>query len=359
MSLNTIIKEFWRFIKDSFFKIIIGAVIFAFISIGIVFLFDRMIPNALTSATIEVNTDDSVDKSDAKESRDYLREIFGIEPASFQIYVQVADGDPFTNSFIFDEYYTSYPFVSEISKNSDFQLPETLAHEERLGHKKTAEYRGSIAGIRDTSTHVITFRVQSESTAADNLRLAELIFEDIVSQNPSFLSDADITVIEPPQNKEFLTLPDSLKVPTTPDSESVQEGTRSGRKILIIIIAGFILGILVSTGILLISQIFKNKINYAFQYAWDFDDYHLLIHDQNQEQINELIQYPKAINRAVIVDGMNQKAINELITENTEEIVILVQAKETSKSWYQKAYELASMVPCQIKIIHHVQTKKG
>lgn len=368
MSLTTILSEIWRFIKDNFIKILSGALIIGLLSVlGSLFL-----PNLMEQSPEEVENNqqltETISDEEAKASREYLANIYEQEPAEFEFFIQLGDGDTFGNSFIFDEYFTSPAVIEEIERETGVEYGQTLEHEENLGLEKTSQYRGSIAGIRNTSSNVITIRVQVAESSADNLKLAEAFANRIFNNEIPFVKDLSITSLKEPESGEKL-LEDDLEKVSSLESLGELAPTESKKKsALLYAIAGFILGILLTTIVLFIIQLFKNKINYAFQYSWDFSDYHFIFTlDKDREQLTEFLFTPELSNQIIVHEDSDfveqlidtkqgikaTTALPRFTNNGTKigEIILFVESKVTDKEWYNEQYRSAERYNSPLTII--------
>lgn len=363
MGLTTILSEIWRFIKDNFIKILVGAVI---ISVMVV-LSSLFLPNLMEQSSEEVADEDT------KASREYLMNIYEQDPAEFEIFVQLEDGNVFGNSFIFDEYFTSPAVVEEIELETGVEYSQTLSHEADLGFYKTSQYRGSIAGIRNTSSNIITIRVQAGESEEDNLILAKTFANQIFNNEIPFVEGLTVTSISEPGIGEKL-IENDLQMVSSLESLSVFAPAESNsRSIILYGIAGFIMGMFLTAAFLFIIQMFKNKINYAFQYSWDFSDHHFIFtKGKDTDQLTNFLLAPEITKQLLVYQDSsfveNFVANNQQIEyttslsrvtknkNNLDEIVLLVESNVTNKEWYNEQYRLAKMYERQITI---VQIKNG
>lgn len=369
MSLTTILSEIWRFIKNNFLKIISGALIIGVLAVlGSLFL-----PNLIEQPSEEISEEftQTTPSEDAKESREYLTHIYEQEPAEFELFIQLEDGNIFGNSFIFDEYFTSPAVVEEIERESGVDYSQTLAHENNLGLYKTSRYRGSIAGIRDTSSNVLNIRVQAAETSEDNLILAETFANQILNTEIPFVENLSITIISEPEIGEKL-LEDDLEMVSSSEALGMIAPTESeNRSILLYAIAGFILGLLLTATVLFIIQLFKNKIKYAFQYSWDFSDYHFIFTtDEENKKLRDFLSAPEISTQIIVYQessfveqfiGANPKikttkSLSRFTTNSTkiDEIILFVETKTTDKDWYNEQYRLAEKYDSQVTIIQAI-----
>lgn len=369
MSLTTILSELWRFIWNRKVKILLGALVVGILAIlGSYFL---MGPSSQsTSSETNQDTIKNMTDEELEESRNYLAETYEQVPAEFEIFVQLEDGNVFTNSFIFDEYFSSPEVVEEVENRTGTSFGNTLEHERRLGLFKTSQYRGSIAGIRDTSSHIITIRVQAGQTADENLAISETFLSMIENQEIPFTEDLEITIMNEPQNIERLS-EDELEMVSTPASlGTFRPADSDNRSFVLYGVAGFIMGLLIMAVLLFIIQLFRDTISYAFQYSWDFDDHHIRysLNDAGENNdLIELIYYPERESRIILAQESDtiRKLTEEhtalknisieqklpLHTDQPEEVVLLVENDVTNKNWYNEQYQLAEMHDSSIKII--------
>lgn len=371
MSLTTILSEIWRFIKDNMIKILAGALIMSVLAV----LSSLFLPNLMGQSSEEVTDEEQLTEmtpsEDAQASREYLTNIYEQEPAGFEVFIQLEDGNIFGNSFIFDEYFSSPAIVEEIENETGIEYSQTLAHEVNLGFYKTSQYRGSIAGIRDTSSNVITIRVQAAESSEDNLKLAEAFADKIFNNEIPFIEGLSVTSLSEPQIGETL-VEDDLQMVSSPASLGKFAPAESeSRSTLLYAIAGFILGLLLTAVVLFFIQLLKNKINYAFQYSWDFNDNHFIFAtDKESERLKDFLLAPEMTNQIIVhqasdfikqlIDSNQEIKTTEALSRFTknnkkiDEIVLFVESKVTDKKWYNEQYRLAEKYNSQLTIIQAI-----
>lgn len=344
MSVVTILKEFWRFFKDYFVKILLGAVLVGVLTMGLKWAFDAYTESLYQDAAAEDQNPELL-----AEQMDYLAEIYQEEPAEFTFVVQLEDGAIFENSFIFDEYFSSEEVVKEISQATGVNYAPTIEAEKSLGLIKTSSYRGSIAAIRDRSSSVITMRVLAAPTAEENLILADEMYRLMNESELPFMENLTYIPMSTPEIGESL-VEEEMTMVASPASLGLINTSEIGQgqtNWLLYFILGFILGIFIATVILFIVQLFKKKITYAFQYAWDFEDVHLLL-DQDQDP-RPYIEQPADRTRLVTWEGEAERGNSDY-----QELVILIDSGQTSKAWFNEQYQLAEVNEAQVKIIHRI-----
>lgn len=374
MSLTTILSELWRFIKDNFIKILVGAILTSILAV----LVSLFLPNLMGQTTSESPEEEQLTQlppdEDAQASRDYLIDRYEEEPAVFEVFIQLEDGNVFGNSFIFDEYFTSSAIVEEIERETGVDYGLTLDHEKNLELYKTSQYRGSIAGIRNTSTNVITIRVQAAESGEENLILAEAFADRIVNNDIPFMQELSVTLMSEPAVGEKL-IDGALEMVSSPEALGIlSPATSENQSIILYAIAGFILGVFLVATVLFIIQLFKKKINYAFQYSWDFDDYHFIYStDESSDKLTETLLAPETMNQLIVHQDQESSLIDSLTASNypiettlflsrhaqndqdIDEILLLIESKKTDKIWFNEQYRLAEKYETQITIIQIIQ----
>lgn len=369
MSLITILSEIWRFFKDKLLKIFIGAILVSILAV----LSRQFLPNLMNQPIDESQTNlqeqSTVGESaeGLRESREFLTHVYEQEPAEFKVFIQLEDGGTFTNSFIFDEFFSTEEIINEVENRTGVNYSETINHEKNLMFEKTSQYRGSIAGIRDTSSNIITIRVQVGQTAQENLELATVFYEMVINNEIPFLDGLEVTVISSPTIGESLSANNIEMVSSVTALGVLLPVESEGQSLLLYAIAGFIVGLIISITVLFIIQVFKNKITYAFQYSWDFNDHHFIFEDEMEtKKLVDVLLHPE-MKKLVIVsqkesiaeelaDNPKIESTNSLFSfaqnkSHPEEIVLLVESNVTDKDWYNEQYRLAEMYNSQIMII--------
>lgn len=352
MSLTTIISELWRFFKDNILRILLGALLVAFLTVGGRYL----ISNYLFA--------------DQKESADYLAEIYKQEPASFKAVVTIEDGQLFSNAHLYDDYFTTPAVVAAVEEETGVAIQETLDHEQVLELFKSPSFRGSIGGVRDAASGVFIFRFLVAENAEDNLRVAQAYRDILINTDIPFAENHTINIVVEPAIGEMLDIEEvtSLANPEVLDiyqSENVPSMVIYG-------VLGFVIGIILMTFFFFLLRLRKTKIAYAFEYAWDMNDQHVIIDNKSDTYLYSLknaIRTPLLSNRWIIsqnplADKAWQKSssdgemmvadLGEMadLDQGPKQIVIIVSANHTDKSWYKEQLALAKLYNVPVKIIH-------
>ncbi|MBG9988965.1 hypothetical protein HZY88_08260 [Aerococcaceae bacterium DSM 111176] len=341
MSLVTIISELWRFFVDHIKQLIIWGIVTGLILVGAQF-----------ALGLFNNPEDAA-------AYDYLSEVYQQEPAEFQAVITLDDGNVFHNSYIFDEYFTTPEILEEVEAQTGVEMTKFYESEQLLELFKTSMYRGGVAGIRNTSSGVITFRFLVAPTAEENLRVAEA-YRDILldEENIPFMEKQTTTIMVEPVIGEMLDLERTPEVPTE-ETLNIYAG-QGVLSYVVFGVAGFILGAILSVAYFFIKRLLSDDIYYAFDYSWNFDDYHKLINSERVENLSysELIKSVSSQNVIISQDGLsNVETQSSLAQANlpvdaVSEITIVVESQKTTKDWYREQYQFAKHYGVPVQIIH-------
>ncbi|MBG9980851.1 hypothetical protein HZY91_07730 [Facklamia sp. DSM 111018] len=344
MSLVTIVSEFWRFFKDYFWRIMMGAVIVSVLTVGGRYFINRFLYR------------------DNQEAYQQLSEIYSQEPASFQIVVTMEDGSIFTTAELFDAYFSAPEIVSEIEQKTGIQFGQWLEYEKQLEMYKTNEFRGGLAGIRDASSNVITMRFLVGKKTEDNLKIAKAYADMMRKEELPFLGPNKISFVQEPVKGEVIPIELTEEVPSQETLTPFR--TAEAKSHFIYGILGLMIGTALTSLLCFLSHLGKKKIIYAFDYAWDYHDHHFMSqHGKEDKSLEQLIQTPTNIERVVLRQqskGDPDHSFNNQLCslsdykneKRLDEIVILIQSHLTDKAWYHRERQLANLYPAQVKIIH-------
>lgn len=354
MSLLTLVQELWRFIKQHFKNLIVGALIGMF--------FVLLVRYALGIVLLNRRDD----------SYQYLSHIYSQEPAEFQAIISLDDGQIFTNSNIYDEYLSSTAVVKEIEDKTGLTFGRWINDERNLDLREEGSYRGALAAVRDTSSDLITFRVLVGQNKDENLKIAQAYADFLTSEQMAFKDIHDIQITHEPEVMELLNLDKIQNVPTE-KTLNLYAGM-TPKNMVVFSFLGFIVGLLLAFIWAIYRMIQQPTINYAFEYSWDMDDDHLLM--TNSEDISQnllpFIRFPYIENRYILMQNNDNQMIHllkdyfdsERIMEDIrdvsnkrdlpEEVVMLIHNKKTYKRWYKEQYQLVKRMKIPVKIIHQI-----
>lgn len=357
MSLLTILKELWRFIKDYSLRILLGAIAVALLAVGGRYY--------LTNVFVE---------EDQEQAYHYLSEVYAQTPASLEMIVTMEDGSIYTNSHIFDEYFSNDQVIKQVEEATGIEFRQWREAEKALKLFKTGGFRGGLASIRDSSSNIFTIRFLVGKTDEENLAIAQAYSDILTSGDIPFLRNSTISIITEPISKDLLPaeIYESLANPQTLNPFK----SPSAPMYIVYAVAGSIVGAIATIALTFFLRLSKKKITYGFDYAWSVDDYHLLYHTNhnNSSTLQEFIRVPVKENRVVLSQTSAEAILQPVLVEedfkgllivnalqelvdvesNPEEIVILVHSNHTDKVWYREQAILAELYNVPVKIIHIV-----
>lgn len=335
--------EIWKFIKNNLIKIIIGTLALATI---FVVVSKRNMDTQLTNL---------------KEEADEL--VFEIDsrPASFQFYIELMDGTSFHNNTLIEQYITTPEQLQEASNETNTKLINLVRETE---NKALVDYSDSgetkIIGItRDTNTNLMEFYV-NVGNENDNMKIANYYFNYLLNDNVPFLSDKEITIFYEPA---IVKLDEDL------ETEDTEISTTSSFNLWKNAFIGLVVGLVVTTGLLLFYTFVSKKLKYSFSYSIKADDYFILSDNRlkNEDELTELfnqtnnsdtktISETDLTDRKVLVNVSNNnmdsyRSILEIPNlEEATRIIYIIEENKTNRSWYnnqrnlEKAYDVPVIV---------------
>ncbi len=343
MSILTIISELWRFFKEHFKRLLVWGLIGSLVVLAAQYGLSQL-----------KNPED-------QDAYEYLSEVYSQEPAEFQAIVTLEDGDILQNSYLFDEYFTTPEVLQEVENRTGVDLTRWYESEQLMGIEKSSLFRGGIAGIRNTSSGVITFRFLVAPTAEENLKVAQAYRDILTDEAVPFMENQTATIMVEPVIDELLDLETTTEVPT-PETLGIYSGTGLLTTI-IFAIAGFILGMIIGLIYYFVRRLFADDIQYAFDYTWNYDDLHQMLNQTqlSAESVDQFIQMP-GLNTIVIgQDRLDAEepavafarlADTDATKETLSEIVLFVESGKTSKEWFREQYQAAKRYELPIRIVH-------
>lgn len=367
MSLLTIIAELWRFFINNIIKIMIGAIIVMGLTLGARMLLTNYIENsAIGEATSETSANAELTPEEIEASYNYLATVYEQEPAEFSFVGINPEGLILGNSFILDEFLSRPDIVAELEEISGVDIAATLEAQENVGLEKSRDFRGGLAAVRNTSTDVITMRVLVGQTAEENLAVAEAIYQYIVGGNVPIYENYDITFLSTPDIGEDLIVEENMMIPT-PETLSGLQPQETGGSLVIYAVLGGILGVILSTVVLFVLHFFSKKITYAYDYAWEFDDYQILVDGEkiDADALHNWLLIPADKKRVAVAQNTANEMIQEFAsqhlpvantisagTDTPEEIILFIESGQTDKDWYKQQFELSKLYEARLKIVH-------
>lgn len=352
MSLNTLFQELIRFIKDNLWRIIVGMIIGVLVAVSARYFISEFL------------------LKEKSEAYDYLSVAYEQEPAEFQAAITIQDGDVFSNSNIYDDYFSSPAVVKQVEEKTGISFAQWIKSEQVLELKKNANFRGGIAAIRDSSSGLITFRFLVAKTSEENLKIAQAYEEILKSSEINFNKAHRIEITRPSEIIELLDLDEVTTVPTYA-TLNMFDGL-SLKNIIIYTVVGSFIGFMLTVIVLWIKRGKNGKINYTFEYTWGMDDDHLLVskdHSEDDINIEDVIKLTPVKDKIVLLqsnfadihqfEGPDTKIISHLEDASElqmipNEIIIIIISNMTDKSWFNHQYKLAKLINKPIKIVHMI-----
>ncbi len=364
MSLNTIIKEFIRMIKEKIIFVILAIVIMACAMTAF-----GMAKNKKGTQTEKVSKNDALD---------YLESVYANNPATFKLlYIYTKDGTYFMNSSFLDEYFSSDNYLDAFSaKHPELEKDiRTWAENERNMHiAEKYEGRGGIFFHRDKVSNVITAYINCLKSSKDNLVLAKDIF-DVLSKGLPLTNNTTMTVLKAPSIEPehiYPIVPESGKDAEELDPNSpinlpsdAKISKIKTRPLKIWAFIGAVGGTFMSIGLIFCYYLFRNRIRYAFQYSWDVNDLQFIFNMKKEEDRKEFQKLTEAKQGHIVLakPGFSSlESIDDLIglenEDNIERISIVVEENKTLRSWYRKQKYIADRIKAPVYILHIIGLDK-
>ena len=348
MNLSTILREFWRMLREHLLMIVLSSLLIGGLS--------AFLRYQVTSYRL----------SDLEEPINHLTQVYKQEPATFKAIVLVEDGQLFNNAYAYDELFSTPAIISQIEQLTHVNIEKTLDSEQQVELFKNQAFRGGVAALRDSASGVFTFRFLVGETAEENLAVAQAYY-DLLKAQPNILDSSQrVTLLSEPKIMELDNI-DELSIVPTLETLNIYRSTRA-KPLILYGILGIILGVILSFIIILLKQLFSPKIRYAFEYSWELSDQHELIKESDFDMHRqvEAFQLPRVNARWVLDQVGNLSEVEEIsagryyitdmnqltqLNEIPDEIIIVIQAGQTDKAWYYRMRELADRYRCPIRIL--------
>ena len=350
MSLNTLVHELVRFIKDNLWRLILGMILGVIVAVSARYFISELL------------------LKEKSEAYDYLSTVYAQEPAEFQAVITMEDGDVFPSSNIYDDYFSSPQMIKKVEDKTGIAFGRWFEDEQTLDLKKNGNFRGGIAAIRDSSSGLITFRFLVAPTSKENLAISRAYEEIITSEDIHFNQAHAIEITRPSETIELLDLDEVTTVPTGA-TLNMFDGLSTKNLIIYTVIGSFVGGVL--TLIALWLKRMKNpKIKYSFEYAWGMNDHHLLIdknQDKNDISVEDVIKLSPSSDQLLllqtnegmipVIEDARTHIVSKLeqapqLAEKASELIFVLVSNHTDKHWYTNQYKLAQLYNKPIKIIH-------
>lgn len=342
MSLWEIMAELIRFMRNQWIRIALGAVLFSAIAVGV-----RYMTSGPSSPELQAAYDD-------------LYERYAQEPAEVQFVVLNEDGTLFENSFIFDEYFSQSEYIQKVEEETGIKFEGWIDAEILMDLQKNSTYRGGLAVLRNTSSSTMTLRVLVAKSSEENLAIAKAYQKLLESNDLPILEGKTVSILMPAAIGEVL--PEIMFPNLATVSVLNSNAQLTLKNMLVFGVAGAIAGAVLVIILLLFMRLLDPVIRYAFDYTWRFQDYHMTINENNHDSMYSYLTLPYNVSRIIVtmqpstinLQNNNLHVLDTLsnISDEVEEIVMIVHANATTKEWFHQQYQLARLLQARIKIIH-------
>lgn len=289
------------------------------------------------------------------------------QPAVFDFYVLNEDGTTYENSALLEEHFLLDSVITEIEAQTGVSIKEPLLEQEKSGFQKTQYDRGILGISRNGASHVFT-ATTSVGTSEENLTVMEAYFDYLLTADIPAIEGKVLTVLKEPRNMQFSIGSEGEIV------EVVDEGVNLV-DVLLYGVVGVFAGLILGFFSILIFQLMRDVITYAFSFAWEEEDIYLKVSKSesndalNKRDMKNLIQHP--INSSKLILSQNEldivanygkgenvitaKDLSDLNPKNEfTECIIILDSNETEKQWYRRQRKLLRNYDARLKIVHFV-----
>lgn len=341
--------EILKFFKNNLIKIILGSLLFTAL-----FVYVTYDPPADSEGNTKVTEIENEDNGFSTEAL----------PANFYFSVEYADGSPYTNNLLVEQYILGTDILKDASIYTNTDLNDLIDQNE---NKVSVDYNGvsetKILGVsRNEHTHLFELYVNA-GDERDNLAVAEYFYRFIIEEKVPFLNNKNLYIFKEPS---------VIKIDEEFDVLGEEKIETSEQSIIVMIVFGFIVGILMMVFILWVMSLFSMKINYSFSYFLNNNDKFMLVDKflNNDEKLEKLITISGNSNKYVVIEkpelisqiGINfgQSGSNFIVIDNVNEIddldnidkliYLLIEGK-TSRKWYKKQRNIDELFNVQTQVV--------
>lgn len=278
----------------------------------------------------------------------------------FQYYVELQDGRAYTNVSLAEEYFSHERIINELT--NELGLPADSIFINKIQNNQTSTQETEdldelffIDINRDSETNLVTFVVNS-SDKINNMKIAEFYFDLLESDEVEFYKNKVMFLFTRP------TLNDTSEEPTS-EIEVPSKELQSNMNILTVV-SIFILSLVISVGVLIITTLFSKQLKYSFSYTWDTEDRFFLINSElsTSEEINWILEIPQEVSAIILTENkLTSDLSNKLNSKNArgrykslldlnyyspiQEVILIVCENSTSRKWYNEQQKLLSKKP--------------
>lgn len=346
--MNIYWLEIKRFLKENKKNIIIGTLF-----LGV------LLGGAITF--LNLNNSEEEQETEIEDSREVFEN--DSRSAYFRFYIEKIDGSSFSNAATLNELFNIEELYERVLDETDINIKEIKEFAEDKEIIDFSPVKVKING--DSNIYTAIFETGNNK---DNLTLANYYYNYLFNNQFSILEKHTIySLVEPELVKDIEKKEEDTKV-----VQSKKSNFEWIKNIIINLIIGFILSVVLVIGILLLKELFGNKLNYFFGYdAEEFDDF--ILYDKklnNKKSIQYFLDLPHSANKLILIEsGINQEqkrllfdnsnsninisnAIDNTSTsEIYDEIILIIKVNETTRKWYNEQKKLINLHEAKTKII--------
>src|SRR5699024_2802123 len=335
--MNIYWLEIKRFLNKNKKTIIIGTLIFGALLGGVITFLNQT--NAEEEQETEIEDSQEVFENDSRS-------------AYFRFYIEKIDGSSFSNSATLNELFNMEELYEKVLTETDIDIKEIKEFAEDKEILDFSPIKVKING--DSNIYTAIFETEDNR---DNMILANYYYNNLFDKQFNMLEKQTVySLVEPELVKDTQEKEEDTKV-----VQSKKTDFDWVKNIIINLIIGFILSVVLVIGILLLKELFGNKLNYFFGYdAEDFDDF--ILYDKklnNKKSIQYFIDLPHSANKLILTESEINKEQKKLLFDTSnpnfdisnsinntstskiyDEIILIVKANETTRKWYNEQKKL-------------------
>lgn len=292
--------------------------------------------------------------------------------AYFKFYIEDENQQAFTNTVLLNQYLRLEENLAEISKDTNTNLLEAFEEQKVSLELNPLDTTPVIEIRRDNKSQLMTLYVRLEDVE-DNKKIAAYLFDELLNNKISVLENKDVyPFLEPSIFEEPID---------TSSTQDVFSSLNIGKTVIVVIIL-MILSMILMIAIFLGKELFSQKLNFSFSYSTDELTEFNLYSDKigNNYEVSKFLSAPGFTEKILIIQNnlpqlenisestIVNKSENKLEIdttkfyiykelENTEElrqvseIIIVVEAGKTDRSWFNAQKRVASLYNKPIKVL--------
>ena len=340
--MNIYWLELKRFFQEKINYIVMGTLI-----LGLILSFFLM----LTEGT---DSEEEIVKNEREE-------IFETKSQSsyFRFYIEKQDGSSFSNGSIMNELFNMENIYKKVLLETDIDINKII---------DTAEEKEYF----DFSPVTVKFDGNSNIYAAlfgtgdnlKNMQIASFYYDYLLDDNFTVLESHRILPIDEPELIE-----DEENTQSTGLSE---EKYTNIKNTIINIIFAVVAAFGLTTGILILKELFGKNLSFLFGYkVEEFDDF--IVYDKkfaNKKSIQYFLGFPEKSQKLILTESnLNKTDRNILFADNNlhvqllnsieyapvtniyDEIILIIKTGETTRKWYEKQVSLLELHDTKNKVI--------